>query len=69
MKTAYGAALMANESDSAPAELRRNVTSPGGTTERAINVLDAGACRALIIDAVRQAQRRSVELAIEFGAQ
>ena len=44
LKTAYGAAVMANESDLAPAELRRNVTSPGGTTERAISVLAGGQC-------------------------
>ncbi|MCX7065900.1 MAG: pyrroline-5-carboxylate reductase, partial [Proteobacteria bacterium] len=69
LKTAYGAAVMANQSDIAPAQLRRNVTSPGGTTERAISVLDAGRCRALIVDALRQAERRSVELAVEFGTQ
>ena len=69
LKTAYGAAVMANQSDIAPAQLRRNVTSPGGTTERAISVLDAGRCRALIVDALRQAERRSAELAVEFGTQ
>jgi len=69
LKTAYGAAVMANESIVEPAQLRRNVTSPGGTTERAISVLDRGACKALIDDAVRQAARRSEELAREFGAE
>ena len=68
LKTAYGAAVMANESDLAPAELRRNVTSPGGTTERAISVLDGGHGKALIEKAVRDAAQRSVELAKEFGA-
>lgn len=69
LKTAYGSAVMANESDLAPATLRRNVTSPGGTTERAISVLDAGRCKALMEKAVRDAAQRSVELAKEFGAQ
>jgi pyrroline-5-carboxylate reductase len=69
LKTAYGAAVMANESAFAPAELRRNVTSPGGTTERAISVLDGGQGRALIERAVREAGQRSVELAREFAAQ
>ena len=69
LKTAYGAAVMANESANAPAELRRNVTSPGGTTERAISVLDDGRCKPLIERAVREAAQRSVELATEFGAQ
>ncbi|MEE9596563.1 MAG: pyrroline-5-carboxylate reductase, partial [Acidiferrobacterales bacterium] len=36
VETAFGAAKMALESGTDPAELRRNVTSPGGTTERAI---------------------------------
>jgi len=69
LKTAYGAAVMANESAVEPAQLRRNVTSPGGTTERAISVMDQGRCKALIDDAVRQAARRSQELAREFGAE
>ena len=69
LKTAYGAALMANESDVAPAQLRRNVTSPGGTTEAAISVLEDGECRTLITSALRRAERRSAELALEFGAE
>jgi pyrroline-5-carboxylate reductase len=63
LKTAYGAAVMANESTNTPAELRRNVTSPGGTTERAISVLDGGQGKPLIERAVREAAQRSVELA------
>jgi pyrroline-5-carboxylate reductase len=69
LKTAYGAAVMANESAVAPAQLRRNVTSPGGTTERAISILDRGRCKAVIDDAVQQAAHRSEELAREFGAE
>jgi pyrroline-5-carboxylate reductase len=69
LKTAYGAAVMANESELEPGALRRNVTSPGGTTERAISVLDDGQWKALIDKALRAAARRSVELANEFGAQ
>src|SRR5262245_44682500 len=67
LQTATGAALMAAESGLAPAELRRNVTSPGGTTEAAIAVLEANRCRMILIDALRQAANRSVELAVEFG--
>jgi pyrroline-5-carboxylate reductase len=44
------------------------VTSPGGTTERAIEVLDAGRLRAGIESAVRAAAVRSSELAAEYGA-
>jgi pyrroline-5-carboxylate reductase len=68
LRTASGAALMAIESGLAPAQLRRNVTSPGGTTEAAIAVLDANRCNTALIDALRQAANRSVELAVEFGA-
>ena len=68
LRTASGAALMATQSGLAPAQLRRNVTSPGGTTESAIAVLDANHCRTALIEALRQAANRSVELAIEFGA-
>ncbi len=67
LKTAYGAAVMANESDLSPSVLRRNVTSPGGTTERAISMFDAGGCKSLVKQAVHGAARRSVELADEFG--
>jgi pyrroline-5-carboxylate reductase len=67
LKTAYGAAVMANESADVPAQLRRNVTSPGGTTERASAVLDEGRCKSLIERAVQAAAQRSVELATEFG--
>ena len=68
LKTAYGAAVMANESNLAPGALRRNVTSPGGTTERAISVLDEGGFKSLIEKALRNAAQRSVELANEFGS-
>jgi pyrroline-5-carboxylate reductase len=68
LQTATGAALMAAESGLAPAQLRRNVTSPGGTTEAAIAVLEANRCQTVLIDALRQASNRSAELAVEFGA-
>ena len=38
LQTAFGAAKMALESPENPAALRARVTSPGGTTERAISV-------------------------------
>lgn len=37
LQTALGAATLANQSDKSPAALRQHVTSPGGTTEQAIN--------------------------------
>ncbi|MEJ2381645.1 MAG: pyrroline-5-carboxylate reductase [Gammaproteobacteria bacterium] len=67
LQTAFGAAKMALESTDGPAELRRRVTSPGGTTERALQVLEQGGLRALLHDAVEAAQTRSVELADKLG--
>jgi len=60
--TGAGALLDAEPRD--PAELRRDVTSPGGTTEAALKVLMAkGGLEALILRAVRTATRRGGELA------
>ena len=67
MQTAFGAARMALESGDPPAELRRRVTSPGGTTERALQTLEAGGLRDLFSDAVAAAAKRSAELSAELG--
>ena len=67
VETALGAARMAIESDADIAELRRRVTSPGGTTEAAIDALEAGGFRALVADALQRAEARSRELAERFG--
>lgn len=40
LQTALGAAQMAITSSNTPAELRKNVTSPNGTTQAAIEVFD-----------------------------
>ena len=53
---------MAMESDHNPRELRERVTSPGGTTERALDVLGRGGFADMIERAVRAAQARSQEL-------
>jgi pyrroline-5-carboxylate reductase len=68
LATAYGAAVMARDSADSPAQLRRNVTSPGGTTERAVGVFDGADVRATVVRAIRSAADRSRELAAEFGA-
>ncbi|MGI9293890.1 MAG: pyrroline-5-carboxylate reductase [Pseudomonadales bacterium] len=62
-QTALGAAHMAQQSAVDVAELRRRVTSPGGTTEQALAVLQDGQLEALFDRALRAAQKRSVELA------
>jgi pyrroline-5-carboxylate reductase len=68
LQTAFGAAKMALESSDEAAALRRRVTSPGGTTERALAVLENGQLRALFKDALTAARDRSRELAQQFGA-
>lgn len=67
LQTAFGAAKLALESEEGVAELRKRVTSPGGTTERAIQAFESGGLRTLVGDAVRAAKARSAELADTFG--
>ncbi|RCX30326.1 pyrroline-5-carboxylate reductase [Thioalbus denitrificans] len=67
LQTAFGAAKMALESDEEPSLLRQRVTSPGGTTERALNVLEEGKLRELFRDALTSARDRSRELAAILG--
>ena len=62
-----GAAKMALEGGEDPAQLRKRVTSPGGTTEQAVQVLETGRIGALFDDAVVAAIRRAGELADMFG--
>lgn len=62
-ETAAGAARMALAADVPLAELRRRVTSPGGTTAAALAVLEDGDLAALIHRAITAARERSVELA------
>lgn len=66
LQTAFGAAKMAMESEESVQQLRQRVTSPGGTTERAIQALRDGGLEALFHRALSAAQRRSVELAEEL---
>jgi pyrroline-5-carboxylate reductase len=67
LQTAFGAAKMALESDEDAAILRQRVTSPGGTTERAINSFHEGGFNDVVSKALHAAAERSRELAEEFG--
>ena len=69
LQTAFGAARMALESSDDAGTLRHHVTSPGGTTERAIGILQEGGLAALLSRAVQGAAERANELATEFGKQ
>lgn len=68
LQTAFGAAKMALESDETSEALRLRVTSPGGTTERAIGILEQGNIRELFEQALTGARDRAQELAEELGA-
>ena len=67
VETAFGAALMARRGTESPALLRRKVTSPGGTTESALRVMDERQVKPALMDALAAAHRRSCELAEAFG--
>ena len=67
LQTAFGAAKMALESSHDAASLRKQVTSPGGTTEQALNVLLNGGIENLFGEALEAAQERSAELAASLG--
>lgn len=67
IQTAIGAAHMAKESEVDVAELRRRVTSPGGTTEQAIHSFENADLRGIVKAALNAANRRSGELAEQLG--
>ncbi len=62
LDTVLGAARMLTEAGEAPAELRRRVTSPGGTTQAAIETFQAGGFEALTAKAIDAAARRGKAL-------
>ncbi len=68
LETAQGAGRMAAASGIEPAQLRAQVTSKGGTTAAALEVLEEAGLRAILTRAVAAAARRSNELAREYGA-
>jgi pyrroline-5-carboxylate reductase len=67
IQTALGAARMAMESDESPETLRERVTSPGGTTERALQTFAEGGLTPLVRRAVAAARQRAWELSQLLG--
>lgn len=61
-QTALGAAKIALESSDSPGELRQRVTSPGGTTQQAIETFERGGFSQLVLQALQAANDRSVEI-------
>lgn len=67
LQTALGAARMASEGNDDPATLRKKVTSPGGTTEQAINTFEEQGLRNTFKLALEAAHNRSKELSDLLG--
>ncbi|WP_132976361.1 pyrroline-5-carboxylate reductase [Thiobaca trueperi] len=69
IQTALGAARMAMESDAPPSRLREQVTSPGGTTERALAVFNGADLHDLVARAATAARDRAAELSHTLSEQ
>ncbi len=61
-QTALGAAKIALESPESPEQLRKRVTSPGGTTQQAIATFEQGGFTELVSKALHAARDRSIEM-------
>ncbi|KAA0010915.1 pyrroline-5-carboxylate reductase [Billgrantia pellis] len=66
IQTALGAARMAQQSEFSPDRLKRNVMSPGGTTERAIEHLERAGLRQTLSEAMDACAARAREMASEL---
>jgi pyrroline-5-carboxylate reductase len=67
LSTFAGSIALAQSSHAEPATLRAQVTSKGGTTERAIATMEAAAVKASIVEGVKAAARRAAEMGDAFG--
>lgn len=67
LQTAFGAAKMALESTESTSTLREQVTSPGGTTEQGLRVLEENNIDKIFTDVLKAASDRSEELANMLG--
>jgi pyrroline-5-carboxylate reductase len=63
VQTMFGTAKLLRDEGLHPVELREQVTSPGGTTIRAIRELELAGVRAAFLNAIQAAMERSRELA------
>ena len=63
VQTMFGTAKLLRDEQMHPVELREMVTSPGGTTIRAIRELERAGVRAAFLNAIQAAMERSQELA------
>lgn len=68
VETVLGAARLAEASDDTAAVLRERVTSKGGTTERALSVMESRGVKQSMVDAMLAAEARSRELGDALGS-
>lgn len=62
LQTVIGSSKMVKETGMHPAELKEQVTSPGGTTAAGLQVLEGAAIRSILIQSVKAATQRSEKL-------
>ena len=62
IQTFEGAAAMLKDTGEEPAQLRKNITSPGGTTEAGLVVLEARAFKDIVAECFAEAEKRAVDL-------
>jgi pyrroline-5-carboxylate reductase len=67
LQTGLGAVRMAQETAEDPAQLKRNVMSPKGTTERAIHTFEEAGMEAIFLKAMQACADRADELAKELA--
>lgn len=66
-QTALGAAKIALESAESPSQLRQRVTSPGGTTQKAIESFQGSGFASMVANALKAARERSIEMSSQLG--
>lgn len=69
IQTLLGAAEMLTNSDKEPAQLRSEVTSPGGTTEAGINILEQHGVQKAFISCIKEATAQSKKLGHLLGSE
>jgi len=67
LQTALGASRLAMESDDALSVLREKVTSPGGTTEKGLEAMQAANVESMCKSTLMAASLRAAELAKDYG--
>jgi len=68
-QTCFGAGKMLVEAEDSPGQLRKNVTSPNGTAQTALESFEADGLAGIVDKAVRAATSRGEELGRELGKQ